>query len=164
MFGGIPVDVRPGGRAAAWVLRVLVAAGLAAMALSWARASDTVQVSEQVDWASVSLAGVTAVTLGLVASVLIARQAVAVRLARVTAAVATPELPAGGPVALAVAAPVNAPAANGVTSAEGELVAAARMARYHTPTCPLTIGKPVRPASRTDHERAGRQPCGVCAP
>jgi len=162
MFGGIPVDVRPGGRVAAWILRVLVAAGLAAMALSWARASDTVQVSEQVDWASVGLAGVTAVTLGLVASVLIARQAVAVRLARLTAAVATPDAAGAGPVA--VAAPVNASAANGVTAAEGQLVAAARMARYHTPTCPLTVGKPVRPASRTDHERAGRQPCGVCAP
>ncbi len=162
MFGGIPVDVRPGGRVAAWLLRALMAAGLAAMALSWARASDTVRVSEQIDWASVGLAGVTAVTVGLIASFLVARQAIAVRLARLTAAVVTPDTAVAVPVRLSES--VKSSAANGAAIADVDLVAAARMARYHTPTCPLTAGKPVLPASRADHERAGRQPCGVCIP
>jgi|GEM_PF-2237818 len=161
MFGGIPVDVRPGGRAAAWFLRGLIAAGLAAMTLSWARASDTVRVSEQVDWASVGLAGVTAVTVGLVASTLIARQAIAVRLTRLSGAAVTSETAAAAPVDASTS--VNN-SANSAAAADGDLVAAARMARYHVPSCPLTIGKPVKPASRTDHERAGRQPCGVCSP
>jgi hypothetical protein len=161
MFSGIPVEARPGGRVMAWGLWLLVAAGLAAMALAWARASDTIQVSQQVDWASVGLAGATAVTVGLVASILIVRQAIALRLGRLAPALARPDTagaaPAAGPASVATAS-------NGVTATDGALVAGARMARYHTPTCPLTVGKAVQPASRTDHERAGLQPCGVCRP
>src|SRR5581483_181069 len=161
MFSGIPAAARPGGRVVAWGLGLLAAAGLAAIGLAWARASGTVQVSEQVDWASVGLAGTTAVALSMVASILIARQAIALRIARLGPALAG-RAPAGGTPAAGPAS-VNL-AANGVTPAAGALVAGARMVRYHTPACPLTVGKAVRPASRSEHERAGLQPCGVCRP
>src|SRR5581483_11703102 len=128
MFSGIPAAARPGGRVVAWGLGLLAAAGLAAIGLAWARASGTVQVSEQVDWASVGLAGTTAVALSLVASILIARQAIAL----------AGRAPAGGTPAAGPAS-VNL-AANGVTPAAGALVAGARMVRYHTPACPLTVG------------------------
>jgi hypothetical protein len=53
-----------------------------------------------------------------------------------------------------------------VTSGAGgavlELVAAARMTRYHRPDCPLVDGKPVHPVIAQD--QAGRRPCGLCRP
>ena len=178
MWSGIPAGARPGGRAASWVVGILVAAGVAAMVFAWARASDTIEVSRQVDWASVGLAGVTALCLGLVGSVLIARQAVALRLARL-APVVEQTRAAGqttGAIARMTAGGTAAPArSNGAAGAEGRatapgiagamaLVAAEQMARYHTATCPLAAGKAVRAASRSDHEAAGRRPCGVCRP
>jgi hypothetical protein len=48
--------------------------------------------------------------------------------------------------------------------ATSDLVATAAMTRFHHRWCPLASGKPVRPWSRAAHERAGRRPCGVCAP
>jgi hypothetical protein len=183
VFSGIPVAARPGGRAVASVLALLVILGVVAIAVAWERASDTVLVSDQVDWAAVGLAGTTAVAFGLVASVLVARQAIALRLGRLAPFLSGPhaaERPAAGPVEPGTAPPtavaarptavaarptaVAATAGNGAASQDGALVAGARMARYHTGRCPLTAGKPVAAASRADHERAGRRPCGVCSP
>jgi hypothetical protein len=45
--------------------------------------------------------------------------------------------------------------------AEG-FVAAARMTRYHQPTCSLVSGKDVSAATPAEHSAAGRRPCGVC--
>ena len=162
MFTGIPAGAQPGGQAVVWVLRVLVVAGLVAMAVAWAEASNTVQVSSQVDWAPVGLAGVAAVTSALLGSVMIARQAVAVRIAHLVPFIAGSADVAADPVG---AIPVSraVPAATGSGGSE-PLVAAASMARYHRASCPLTAGKPVRPAGRDVHEQAGRQACGVCAP
>jgi hypothetical protein len=123
-------------------------------------ASNTVEVSEQVDWAPLGLAGVAVVSVALLGSVLLARQAVAIRLYRLAPFIAPREewALAAEPVA-SVAAPPGTPAPH-----KEPLVAAGRMARYHRASCPLTAGKPVRPESRQDHEIAGRQACGVCAP
>ena len=153
MFTGIPAAAQPGGRAVVLLLRLLVVAGVPCIAVAWSQASNTVQVSDQVDWAPLGLAGVALVSLGLLGSVLVARQAVAIRLYRLAPFIA-------GPQAWAAASDAAAP-----TAAHPEpLVAAARMARYHRASCPLTVGKPVRPESRHAHEIAGRQACGVCAP
>ncbi|MDQ1568352.1 MAG: hypothetical protein QOF96_3232 [Actinomycetota bacterium] len=165
MFTGIPAAAQPGGRAVIWALRLLVAGGVVAIAVAWSEASNTVRVSDQVDWAPLGLAGVALVTVSLLGSVLVARQAVAIRLSHLAPSIAGPEAWA---LATAPAAAVGmaesrigaAPAGVG-----GEpLVAGASMARYHRASCPLTAGKPVRPESRSAHERAGRRACGVCAP
>ena len=151
MFTGIPAAAQPGGRAVILVFRLLVVAGAACIAVAWSQASNTVQVSDQVDWAPLGLAGVAVVSLGLLGSVLVARQAVSIRLYHLTPFIAGPEE--------SVSADAVAPAAH-----HEPLVAAARMARYHRVSCPLTVGKTVRPESRHAHESAGRQACGVCAP
>lgn len=150
MFAGIPAVAQPGGRAVILVFRLLVVAGVACIAVAWSQASTTVEVSGQVDWAPLGLAGVAVVSLALLGSVLVARQAVAIRLNRLAPRIAGPEewVPATDK-----AAPHREP-----------LVAAERMARYHRASCPLTAGKAVRPESRHAHEIAGRQACGVCAP
>ncbi len=153
MFTGIPAAAQPGGRVVAWALRLLVLAGIVAIAIGWAQASNTVEVSSQVEWAPVGLAGAAVVAAGLLGSVLVARQAVAVRLGHLTPYMAEPQV---DPVPLTTAA---------VTAGVAEpLVAAGSMARFHRASCPLTAGKPVRPESRQAHEQAGRRPCGVCAP
>ena len=157
MFTGIPAAAQPGGRAVSWGLRILVVVGLAAIVLSWAETSDTVIVSRQVDWAPVGLAGVSVVVLALLGSVLVARQAVGLRLARLAPSVATPAARAAG-----VAAPAAPPAT--VPAGAETLVAGLNMVRYHRPSCPLAAGKSVWPDNRRAHEQAGRRACGVCAP
>lgn len=160
MFTGIPAAAQPGGRAVTWMLRLLVVAGLVCIAVAWTEASNTVEVSDQVDWAPLGLAGVAVVSLGLLGSVLVARQAVAIRLYRLAPFIAGPE---EWITAAEAAAPVAAHT-EPVAPRSEPLVAAARMARYHRASCPLTAGKPVRPESRHAHEIAGRKACGVCAP
>lgn len=160
MFTGIPAAAQPGGRAVTWMFRLLLVTGLVCIAVAWAEASNTVEVSEQVDWAPLGVAGVAAVSLALLGSVLVARQAVAIRLYRLAPFIAPSEdrALAAGPAATLAGTP-EAPAPH-----REPLVAAGRMARYHRASCPLTAGKPVRPESRHAHEIAGRKACGVCAP
>lgn len=149
MFAGIPSSAIPGGRVAAWALRLLGCAGAVAIAVAWWRASETVRVEQQVEWAPLGLAGASAISLALLLSFVAARQAVAVRLRRLAPALEK----------------WNGPAGTDDESPSGDLgplVAAGNMARYHRGSCPLAAGKPVRTGSRTDHEAAGRRPCGVC--
>ena len=155
MFAGIPVSAQPGGRALSWALKLLVAAGAAAIIVAWAGTSNTVEVSEQVDWAPLGLGGVTLMTLGLLGSVLVARRAVLLRVAGLAPFVAERSelLPAGQGGSLLRTG-----------GADDVLVAASRMARYHRAGCPLTSGKTLEPAGRVEHEQAGRRPCGVCRP
>ena len=111
MFTGIPAAAQPGGRVLSWSLRLLVVAGVVAISVAWAQASDTVEVSDQVEWAPVGLAGAAVVAAALLGSILVARQAVAIRLGhlapfmaepsadavRVTAAAVTPGIAEGEP-------------------------------------------------------------------
>lgn len=48
--------------------------------------------------------------------------------------------------------------------APSELVSLPEMTRYHRPDCPLIRNKQAMPAAMAEHVRAGRTPCGVCAP
>jgi len=155
VFAGIPVSAQPGGRAVSWALKLLVAVGAAAIIVAWAGTSNTVEVSDQVDWAPLGLAGVTLIALGLLGSVLIARRAVLLRLAHLAPLVAEPTAP------LPVDKAGSLLRAGGV---DDVLLAAPRMARYHRAGCPLTSGKTVEPGGRAEHEQAGRRPCGVCRP
>jgi hypothetical protein len=53
---------------------------------------------------------------------------------------------------------------DGQTGEPNRVVAASGMRYYHRPSCALAQGKPVLPADRPDHLRAGRAACGVCRP
>jgi hypothetical protein len=170
VFTGIPVEAQPGGRTVSWGLRVLVAVGVVAIAVAWAQASQTVRVSEQVEWAPLGLAGVAAVSLALLGSVLVARQAVAIRLHRLTPSIAGSEdwdltgTPAASTGSISGSGWASVASPTPAVAGSETLVAGAHMARYHRTSCPLAAGKPVRPDTRSAHEHAGRQACGVCAP
>lgn len=157
MFTPVPPAGLPGGHGGVWACRGLLVAGVLAVGVAWAQASNTVDVSAQIDWAAVGLAGVVAVTLALLGPVLAARRGVADRVHRLTAALAASV--GTDPVVTIDAEPT----ARAAAVAES-LVASPSMARYHRASCPLTAGKPVRPESRQAHEGAGRQACGVCTP
>jgi len=129
----------------------LGAFGTAAVAVSWAGSARTVRVGHQADWAIVGVAGSAAIVLAALVWVLAARRTVEQRLGDVLARL---DAGAAGP-----------PSAGGPTAGtDTRLVASTAMAHYHRPGCPLSAGKPVAVAGRTDHQAAGRRPCGVCRP
>lgn len=44
------------------------------------------------------------------------------------------------------------------------LVGGPSLNRYHRADCPMAAGRDWAPASRWEHEEAGRSPCGLCKP
>jgi hypothetical protein len=62
---------------------------------------------------------------------------------------------------MAARTPVVQATSRGSRSDE-RLVASPKMTKYHVADCLFVAGKPVRSASVTAHERAGRRACGVC--
>jgi hypothetical protein len=137
-------------------LGAAISAGAAVMLLAWYRASDTVMVDDQVRWASVGLAGAMVVAVAGFAAVAVVHCRLRLRFRSVEATLA--------PCLARMSA--TAPAGSAATAADNgvALVASLNMQHYHRPGCPLAAGKPVRPAPRADHERAGRRTCAVCAP
>jgi len=130
-----------------------ISAGAAVMLLAWYRASDTLIVEDQVRWASVGLAGAMLVAVAGFVAVAIVHQRLRLRFRAVEASLEPCLARMSG-------TPLRGSAAgNGVA-----LVASSNMRHYHRPDCPLVTGKPVRPALRPEHERAGRRTCAVCAP
>lgn len=136
-------------RGVALAVALLVAIAALIMVIAWYEASGTVRVERQLEWAVVGVAGAGAVCVAMVLWVLAGRRAVAFRLHGTTSVLGYRARPAP--------AEMSRPAAV-------SLVATRRMSRYHLPWCRLAAGKPVRPASRGEHEAAGRKPCGVCQP
>jgi hypothetical protein len=134
-------------------LGAAISAGAAVIVLGWYRASDTVAVDDQVRWASVGLTGAMLVAVAGFVAVAVVHRRMRLRFDSV-AAILEPCL-----ARMSGTVPSASAAGNGVT-----LVAASNMQHYHRPDCPLATGKPVRPDSRADHERAGRRTCAVCAP
>jgi hypothetical protein len=138
-------------------LGAAISAGAALMVLAWYRASDTVAVDDQVRWASVGLAGAMLVGVAGLVAVAVTHRRLRLRFRSVESTL-EPCL-AGMGAAAAAGSTHTMAAGRGVA-----LVAAPNMRHFHRPDCPLAAGKAARPASRADHERAGRQTCAVCAP
>ena len=124
--------------------------GAVAVAIAWMGAASSADVERQVPWGVVAAAGTVVFCGANLMWVVTARRAVASRLSTVVGRL-------GGSVGPATGRPV-------VSAGAGVFVAAKSMVRYHRPSCPLAAGKPVREASRTEHEHSGRRPCGVCNP
>jgi hypothetical protein len=134
-------------------LGAAISAGAAVMVLAWYRASDTVMVDDQVRWASVGLTGAMLVAVAGFVAVSVVHRRMRWRFRTVEASLEPCLARMSGTMV------TGADAANGVA-----LVASSNMQHYHRPDCPLAAGKPVGPAPRADHERAGRRTCAVCAP
>ena len=122
-------------------------AGIVSMGCAWYQTTSTVDIQAQSRWMNLALVGVSVVWLAIAFAVVTARRSVATRTRR-------------------VAAHLTGRRASTNREAEvyevSELVASPNMVRYHRSTCRLAVGKGARSASRSEHEAAGRLPCGMC--
>ncbi len=128
------------------------AVGLVVIAAGWIGVSGAVAPHKQMVWLDVAAAGVLVAGVGNGLWLLAGRRALGERRRRITAAIAGDDAPA-----------THAAVILEVEQSD-RLVAAQKMTRYHRDDCILVGDKPVRAATREAHERAGRGPCGVCAP
>ena len=123
--------------------------GVFLIGAAWWGVSGTAALDAQVGWANVGVLGVVAAGAGNVNWLLSGRRAVGERRRRLLAdVVETPVV-------------ANAPGVEGDGSA---LVAAEEMTRFHRAGCALAVGKATSAATRAEHDREGRRPCGVCRP
>jgi hypothetical protein len=127
---------------------LLGACGVVAMLIGWIKVSAAAHVDRQVSWSSLSLIGAVLICAAAGLAATSGERVFLLHLNRLAAAVP-----------LDTSQPVTGRPAEVVPD---QLVAAPTMARYHRADCPLAAGKPVTADTRVAHERAGRQPCGVC--
>ena len=127
------------------MVAVVVALAGLLLALSWWGAAEEVRLARQLRWVAGGVMSI--VVLGVVSAtwILEGRRAGSRRRRRW------------------MAEQRRRLAAPPVTAAP-TLVAGERMTRYHRVGCELVAGKAASAASRLEHERQGRRPCGVCRP
>jgi hypothetical protein len=122
---------------------------LASMAGAWWAVSGSRSASDQHSLLTVGLAGV--LMAGAANGIWLGAGRKAIRSAR---SAILPTLPEG---ALS--------ASSGVTEIRSEaLFSGNGMSWFHQSGCLLSVGKSVAPATRREHELAGRSPCEVCRP
>ena len=145
-------------RLAARVALAVGGLGSLAVVMAWIGASSSPIVKDQAGWGAVGVAGTFAVIAASFFWVATMRQVVVHRAATLRTRVA-----AGAASARPAAMRREATTVPAVAD-QGVLMAATTMAHYHRAGCRLAAAKPVEPAGRHEHERAGRTPCGVCEP
>jgi len=143
----------PWGRRDAAVFGVLSGIGAVLLGAAWFGSGDGQTINGQVVWIDVAVIGILAGSLGGALWIRTGLRGVRLRKASVEARIAGR---AGVDLSAAAA---NAAQASKVS---GTLVANAQMTRFHDATCSLVADKQTSPASRVEHERAGRRPCGMC--
>jgi hypothetical protein len=127
---------------------LMAGSGVVAMLVAWVKVAGTLHVDRQMSWTGLSLVGAVLVCAGAGLAATSGERVFLLHLHRLGAT-------------LAVDDPSTLADRTGPLRRDG-LVATPTMSRYHRPGCALAAGKPVTPASQADHERAGRQACGIC--
>lgn len=118
-------------------------------AAAWATTA-TDDLSARVGWVNLAVVGSVVAGLGNTFWLLAGRRAVGERRARLL-------MPAES-------SGVADTRINGHRPAESVLVALPGGTRYHRPICAFVKGKEVGSGPRSEHDQAGRAPCGVCEP
>ena len=138
------------------MLYLVNAFGLVVAAVGWYGSSGTGRFERQAAWTNVAIAGTVILAIANTVWLMAGRRAVAGRYRRIMTSLASPPLAAVTEHLRTVTS--ESPAG------EGALVAMPSMRWYHRPGCLCATRKAVVPATRAAHEKAGRQPCGVCQP
>jgi hypothetical protein len=131
------------------VLGLTLGVGAALILVAWWGASGTPQSSTQTRWLGLGMVGNIVAGAGVTTSLMLGRRSVGMARRRL--------------LSIPVQA-VGPPSGVAATTAASDLVAGARMTRYHRAGCPLADGKAVRRASADEHRAAGLVPCGLCRP
>lgn len=130
--------------------------GVAAVAASWLGTSGTTSYTRQVHWVVLGVAGIIVEGAGIAMWLLSGMRLVRQRQAELKYRVRANVLSRGS-------APSRPSEVESVSKAGTvRFVSGRDMTRFHLPDCPLVRGKVAQAATRSAHERAGRQPCGVC--
>jgi len=122
--------------------------GLVLLGAGWFGAGGEAALDKQVPFINLAVAGLLVGATGGALWMVTVLRAVRTRKAVVKALIASR---------------ANQRRTGGVAGAAPDtFVAGETMTRYHRPDCSLVTGKPVSSATRAEHERAGRRPCGMC--
>ncbi|MDQ1695412.1 MAG: hypothetical protein QOJ03_765 [Frankiaceae bacterium] len=124
----------------------LLGLSLAGVVVAWWCASGTASFGRQLPWLDVGVVAVVIGGLGNMTWLLQGRRALAVRRRGLLSAL--------------TAAPEAMTATAAAT--DTERLAVPGTTRHHRAGCPAIAGKAVEAMPATDHERAGRRPCGLC--
>ena len=142
----IPTGALPAGLWSARDRRLLVgrmALGAVLVAAAWWFAAGEADVADQLGFASLSVAGALVGMYGIFSWVSRGRRSVGRRAQRLLG---------------------SAPGANVAVASAETLVAGGDRHWFHRSDCLLAVARAWSPASRSDHERAGRRPCPACKP
>jgi hypothetical protein len=132
------------------VLAVLLVIGVVGLIAGYAGTSGTLRVSRQVVWVNVAGAALLVSGAGVVLFLTGARRAIGRRRLSLFGDLG------GGP-------GVTVDQRAGIAAAD--LVSAPTMTKYHRADCSFVDGKAgLKVASSVDHQKVGKQPCGVCLP
>jgi hypothetical protein len=130
------------------MLALLLAIGVVGLIAGYIGTSGTLRVSKQVVWVNVAGAALLLSGAGIVLFLTAARRAIGRRRLSLFGDVAEVET---------VERDADLSAA--------DLVSAPTMTRYHRADCSFVDGKTgLKVASSVDHQKIGKQPCGVCLP
>jgi hypothetical protein len=142
-------------------LSICTAVGMLLIGAAWDRTNGLVAVRDQVPWLNVGISGVVIIAAGNTVWFLRGRRAVGQRRSRILPIADMRARVCG---ACAEASLLASQQPDKAAAPGSDLVAARTMTHYHRPDCAFAVGKAVRAANRSTHERAGRRPCGICCP
>lgn len=132
------------------MLAVLLALGGAGLIAGYIGTSGTLRVSKQVVWINLAGAALLVSGAGVVLFLTAARREIGRR-----------RLSLFGDLGIVDGAPVD----RGMDISAADLVTAPTMTKYHRADCSFVDGKAgLKVASSVDHQKVGKQPCGVCLP
>jgi hypothetical protein len=125
---------------------LLIAIGCLVWSIGWYRVSGRTTMTEQVAPFDLAVVGVGLVGAAQARWFIGGRRAVAARRRVLLGSDAVRTLAVPGP------------------AAQRDEVFSGSQRFFHRPECPMVFERAWPPAPRSAHERAGRVPCGVCAP
>ena len=131
-----------------WAL--LSGIGVALLVAGWVFVRNESVYADQVAGINMAIAGVLVAGSGAIPMLLGGRRAVGVRRLAVLGDLR--------------GMPARASAVTSAASASQNLVGGEGLRRFHRAGCTLAQGRNWSAASRSEHERTGRVPCGVCRP
>ena len=132
------------------MLAVLLAIGVAGLLAGYAGTSGTLRVSRQVVWVNVAGTGLLLSGAGVVLFLTVARREIGRRRLSLFG-----DLEAARVATVGQSADISA----------ADLVTAPTMTKFHRADCSFVDGKTgLKVASSVDHQKVGKQPCGVCLP
>jgi hypothetical protein len=138
---------RPWTAADAWRTSLVLAVGAMLLGVAWFGAATKDTVEGQVGYGVAGVVGVCVIFAGGILWLVAGRRSVGLRIRRLLGEPPRRSVEPGPPHAVVPS---------------GGLVAGDGVRHFHLTTCPMAAGRTWPVSEPEEHERAGRQPCGIC--